>query len=585
MNGDQVQNRVLYCLDVLDFLAPECNIRHSTTPSAHDDDDPLRVMPINLNVSKQTAAILIGGTAAAAATLAYFSILAKDRREVDDQDQKIDIMMAQGEISSTDSVTINLNNNSKMFVEDIHHSSVPTRAGRKNYRAMKKVNSNDSNNQQNEIKNYVNVQSNGDLIGENRRLIEQFSTQLAICNDHLSIFTNNDQIDDRDFDETQESQRMTEIKEGQKSDSPSTFYDRNSDVRIDYIQCRLMNKDDTFYLTEGSSQDSGHGPSIVLTSHISPVVDEHIEQPLVYEFEIPQTIVGLIIGREGTTIKQFTERSGAQMIIRRHYAGDHAKICTVEGQREQINNCLRFIRRKFPPSRFPELKLTPVMPPPIIYPVTPVFDSVVKLSLPESVKCEVVVSSLVDTGHFFLQQPTHPSFTSLARLDQYMLAVYSQPVGIPCLPRPVEEGVVCAAPVIDGWFRAQTTQTYDETDEVLVKFVDYGGYLKLPANDLRQIRSDFMTLPFQAVECTLARVKPINDDIWASESVSFFESCIYGKIVEALVVGQGPGNTAAVELFYTTASTSNETDGEQKTVAINDTLVEYGFAKYDEENL
>lgn len=520
-------------------------------------------MPINFNVSKQTAAILIGGTAAAAATLAYFSILAKDRRRIDDLDQKIDIMTAQGETSSANSVLVHLNNHSEMSAKDVRHSPVPTRAGRKNYRAMKKVNN--DNNQQNEIEqanNYVDIQSNGDLIGENRRLIEEFSAKLTINNDHLSIFTNDDQFDGRNFEERRALQSMNESKEGQKSDSPSMFYDRNSD--------------------EGSSQDSGHGPSIVLTSHISPVVDEHIEQPLVYEFEIPQTIVGLIIGREGTTIKQFTERSGAQMIIRRHYAGDHAKICTVEGQREQINNCLRLIRRKFPPSRFPELKLTPVMPPPIIYPVTPVFDSVVKLSLPESVKCEVVVSSLVDTGHFFLQQPTHPSFTSLARLDQYMLAVYSQPVGIPCLPRPIEEGVVCAAPVIDGWFRAQTTQTYDETDEVLVKFVDYGGYLKLPANDLRQIRSDFMILPFQAVECTLARVKPVNDDAWTPESVSFFESCIYGKIVEALVVGLGPGNTAAVELFYTTM-TNDGTDGEQKTVAINDTLVEYGFAKYDDE--
>jgi len=50
------------------------------------------------------------------------------------------------------------------------------------------------------------------------------------------------------------------------------------------------------------------------------------------------------------------------------------------------------------------------------------------------------------------------------------------------------DGVICAAPVLDGWFRAQTVQTFDETDEVLVKFVDYGGYLRIAAADLRQIR-------------------------------------------------------------------------------------------------
>jgi len=50
------------------------------------------------------------------------------------------------------------------------------------------------------------------------------------------------------------------------------------------------------------------------------------------------------------------------------------------------------------------------------------------------------------------------------------------------------DGVICAAPVMDGWFRAQTVEKFDETDEVLVKFVDYGGYLRIGAADLRQIR-------------------------------------------------------------------------------------------------
>lgn len=46
--------------------------------------------------------------------------------------------------------------------------------------------------------------------------------------------------------------------------------------------------------------------------------------------------------------------------------------------------------------------------------------------------------------------------------------------------------------------------------EVEVKFVDYGGYARAPISSLRQIRYDFMTLPFQASECYLANVKPID---------------------------------------------------------------------------
>jgi len=39
-------------------------------------------------------------------------------------------------------------------------------------------------------------------------------------------------------------------------------------------------------------------------------------------------------------------------------------------------------------------------------------------------------------------------------------------------------------------------------------------------------------------------------DGWSTESVSFFESCIYGKIVDALVVSRSADDTVQVELFF-----------------------------------
>lgn len=58
------------------------------------------------------------------------------------------------------------------------------------------------------------------------------------------------------------------------------------------------------------------------------------------------------------------------------------------GSREQINKCLRLIRRKFPPSRFPDLKLTPLLPPPIVSPRTPVCDSIIRVKI-ENYFCHV----------------------------------------------------------------------------------------------------------------------------------------------------------------------------------------------------
>ena len=49
-----------------------------------------------------------------------------------------------------------------------------------------------------------------------------------------------------------------------------------------------------------------------------------------------------------------------------------------------------------------------------------------------------------------------------------------------------------------------------------IKFLDYGGYSRVPIADLRQIRSDFMTLPFQAVECYMANIAPLASKLWAT---------------------------------------------------------------------
>ncbi|EPB76520.1 tudor domain protein [Ancylostoma ceylanicum] len=263
-----------------------------------------------------------------------------------------------------------------------------------------------------------------------------------------------------------------------------------------------------------SSQDSGRATG-GLASSLSPM-DEAGDVLPMYEFEIPNTLVGLIIGIKGKTIKELSTRTDVRMLIRQHHTPekvDTHQICQVRGKREQINRCLQMLRRRFPPARFPELNLQPVLPPPL---PNNLFDALASqpswLTLPDAIPCEVVCSSVIDPGHFFLQQPTHPSFSSLSHLDMYMIRLYSQGTDIPDLPKPcqITAGLLCAAPVLGAWFRAVTVSYYAETDEVMLRFVDYGGYTRLPRSELRQIRTDLMSLPFQAIECYLAHVQPID---------------------------------------------------------------------------
>ncbi|KAH9383224.1 hypothetical protein HPB48_024059 [Haemaphysalis longicornis] len=170
-----------------------------------------------------------------------------------------------------------------------------------------------------------------------------------------------------------------------------------------------------------------------------------------------------------------------------------------------------------------------------------------------------------------------PHYPSLSRLDQCMLTCYGQGLDTPPLPHPVEAGIICAAHVCGGWFRALVVGPSDENEECDIKFLDYGGYMSLSTSLLRQIRSDFMLLPFQASECYLANVQPAEDDnVWSAEACATFEDLAQGQILQALIVGYADNGIPLVYLYRIQGVSS---------VFINQELVNRGVARWLEHPL
>jgi len=52
---------------------------------------------------------------------------------------------------------------------------------------------------------------------------------------------------------------------------------------------------------------------------------------MIYEFEIPQSIVGRLIGRHGSFVNKLKSSTGANIIVKRHHMTNSMKICAVEG--------------------------------------------------------------------------------------------------------------------------------------------------------------------------------------------------------------------------------------------------------------
>ncbi|XP_064499854.1 A-kinase anchor protein 1, mitochondrial-like, partial [Pseudopipra pipra] len=253
---------------------------------------------------------------------------------------------------------------------------------------------------------------------------------------------------------------------------------------------------------------------------------------VIREIEVPKELVGHLIGRQGKFMSFLRRRSGAKIYVSTRPYFHDSQVCHIEGFPHQVEKVLRLIGNKFK-----DLCLTNIhgLPPPVPLALHSLLRTA-WLFLRDGVTVEVVVAHQVDAGRMFLQQHTHPTSHVLRRLDQQMYVCYSQPE-IPTLPTPVAVGIICAAPGLDGaWLRAQVISYFEETSEVELRYVDYGGYDKVKVDTLRQIRSDFLSLPFQGAEVLLDNVVPLPDeDHFSPEADAAVDEMTRGAVLVAQV--------------------------------------------------
>ncbi|XP_043910569.1 uncharacterized protein LOC122787746 [Protopterus annectens] len=315
------------------------------------------------------------------------------------------------------------------------------------------------------------------------------------------------------------------------------------------------------------SGDSGCGLSGSehhLSQHTS--LNSNKSEFTVWEIEVPKHLVGRLIGKQGRYVSYLKQISGAKIYITTVPYTQEFQICHIEGSQQQVDKALSLIGEKFR-----ELDLINIYAPQrsLTLPSLPMTSW---LSLPEGVTVEVIVVSVISAGHVFVQQHTHPTFHALRCLDHQMRLCYSQP-GIPAMPAPVV-GVICAAPAADGaWWRAQVVAYYKESNEADIRYVDYGGYEKVQLEALRQIRSDFVTLPFQGVEVLLDNIAPLpGEDHFLSEADTALVEMTRGCSLLAQVTNyESSSGLPLIQLWNIMGD---------EVMSVNRTLVERGLAQW-----
>ncbi|XP_064837453.1 A-kinase anchor protein 1, mitochondrial-like [Oncorhynchus masou masou] len=290
------------------------------------------------------------------------------------------------------------------------------------------------------------------------------------------------------------------------------------------------------------------------------------QPPTVWDIEVPKHLVGRLIGKQGRYVSYLKETSGANIFIATLPYTQELQICHIEGSKEQVDCALELISKKFK-----DLDVTScyVHPPVARLPSLPITSW---LLLPHRVTVEVTVIQVASGNYVFLQQHTHPTFYALRSLDQQMSLCYSHP-GCPPLPAPVEVGVICAAQMPEGaWWRAQVMGYYEETKEVELCYVDYGGYVLVKIDTLRQIRSDFVALPFQGSEAILEHIAPLpGEEGFSVAAKSALEEMTQGLPLLAQVTSCHTSGIPLVQIW--------KTEGEEL-VSVNRALVDNGLCSW-----
>ncbi|XP_064090851.1 KH domain-containing protein akap-1-like [Macrobrachium nipponense] len=281
----------------------------------------------------------------------------------------------------------------------------------------------------------------------------------------------------------------------------------------------LDNNDRNLRSNESSQSSIGEvEPETLFNPSAFPVTSQ--ETYIFYEFEIPQVLVGRLIGRKGAFVNKIKAATDASIIVGPH-RNRRFKMCSVEGTKSQVEAALDMIREYFPINRYPELTLAQVHSrSPALPPVHGVINNqAMQIELAMGVVVEVRVSAVASGNEIWVQQPLHPSFSALQRLQACMNLNYGDGSTTPQIPGPIPERTVCVAQIDTQWYRCQVLSATEET--VLVVLLDVGGALTVPASSLRQIRRDYATLPFQATQCLLHGIQPtsgksIDDDVCVS---------------------------------------------------------------------
>lgn len=183
----------------------------------------------------------------------------------------------------------------------------------------------------------------------------------------------------------------------------------------------------------------------------------------------------------------------------------------------------------------------------------------------------VVVSHVVHPGNFYIQQAD--ATLQLEDLNTDSLAE------LKCTPD-IGTYVMAWFPQQKRWCRAQVAKICGmsgDINEVEVRRLDYGDTSCLSLCNIKELSAEMTSLPLQAIQVSLANVRPVDVCGWTQQAVYWFKDMVGNRTLYARLYPQGERHNPMVELFMEKGKLGSMRRG----ASLSLRLAQNGHAKHD----
>ncbi|XP_011170455.2 uncharacterized protein LOC105203366 isoform X1 [Solenopsis invicta] len=314
-----------------------------------------------------------------------------------------------------------------------------------------------------------------------------------------------------------------------------------------------------------------------------------------YEILMPHEVFNKFVDRSGYDIQEVVKSSGAKLMVRNTAVRlqlenfEMKNVIIVRGTAAQVKLAISQIESKIQEeNRIPiELMIKRVSE----LSESPRVHNIPNLALVQDGLMEVFVTAM-ETPNLFWIQVLGPAHDQLQKLIHEMTNYYYDEENRKFhILNKITPGKMVAAKFKDNkWYRAEIISM--ESDELCeVFFVDYGDMDLVPIDDVLELRTDMLSLRHQAVECSLANVKPRENE-WSSEAINKFAELTYlAKEIKVTAKVKGykehpvdcKGSRNRQSSLIPCIALRYESDSE--VINIGDCLVQLKMAQVEEERL